>query len=45
MESGKRVSNTWVIYLKNWDNLPKGTLIPDNTIDSMVSVVKNGLYL
>src|SRR4030095_15715896 len=26
--SGERVSNTWVIYLRVGDNVPKGTLIP-----------------
>ena len=28
--SGERVSNTWVIYPEDWDNGPKGPLIPDN---------------
>ena len=27
-ESGERVSNTWVTYLLEWDNLLKGGLIP-----------------
>jgi hypothetical protein len=30
--SGERVSNTWVIYPKDWDNDPKGSLIPDNVV-------------
>ena len=27
--SGARVSNTWVIYLRDWDNSWKRLLIPD----------------
>ena|GEM_PF-633208 len=30
-DSGKRVSNTWVIYLRVRNNPPKGGLIPDKT--------------
>src|SRR6185503_1460333 len=30
--SGKRVSNTWVTYLRVGDNVPKGTLIPHNIL-------------
>ena len=30
--SGERVSNTWVTYPKDWDNTPKGVLIPDTFI-------------
>ena len=30
-DSGKRVSNTWVIYLEVRNNLPKGGLILDKT--------------
>ena len=30
-DSGKRVSNTWIIYLRAWDNIPKGVLIPHKT--------------
>ena len=29
--SGRRVSNTWVIYLRDWDNVWKRTLIPDKS--------------
>jgi hypothetical protein len=28
--SGERVSNTWATCLRDWDNVPKGTLIPDD---------------
>ena len=28
--SGARVSNTWVIYLRDWDNSWKRLLIPDD---------------
>src|SRR3954451_22345024 len=30
--SGKRVSNTWVTYLRVGDNVPKGTLIPHDIL-------------
>jgi hypothetical protein len=30
LASGERVSNTWVICPEDWDNGPKGPLIPDN---------------
>jgi hypothetical protein len=30
--SGERVSNTWVICPEDWDNGPKGPLIPDNVV-------------
>ena len=33
-DSGKRVSNTWVIYLRARDNIPKGVLIPNETTTS-----------
>ena len=29
--SGRRVSNTWVIYLRDWDNVWKRTIIPDDS--------------
>ena len=29
--SGRRVSNTWVIYLRDWDNSWKRLLIPDDS--------------
>ncbi len=45
MESGERVSNTWVIYLRDWNNLSKDGLIPDKTTISLDAVVKDGLYL
>ena len=37
-ESGARVSNTWIIYLKDWDNISKGMLIPDKHTDRMFCV-------
>ena len=40
--SGKRVSNTWIIYLRIGDNLPKGELIPNKTTVSHETVVKGG---
>ena len=43
--SGRRVSNTWVTYLRDWDNLPKGGLIPNETTVTHVTGVKGGLYL
>ncbi len=42
-DSGKRVRNTWVIYLKVRDNLPKGKLIPDKTTVSKRPRLKMGI--
>ena len=36
------MSNTWIIYLRIGDNLPKGELIPNKTTSSHEGVVKNG---
>ena len=41
-DSGKRVSNEWVIYLRVRDNIPKGVLIPDKTTTSHGVEVKDG---
>ncbi len=41
-DSGKRVSNTWVIYPRNRDNLPKGGLIPSKTTALHGAEVKDG---
>ncbi len=41
-DSGKRVSNTWVIYLRVRDNIPKGMLIPDKTTTPHGVEVKGG---
>ena len=30
--SGGRVSNTWVTYPGDWDNISKGVLIPDTLL-------------
>ena len=40
-DSGKRVRNTWVIFLRVRDNLPKGGLIPDKTTASTEAGVKD----
>ena len=40
--SGERVSNTWVTYFQDWDNLPKGGLIPDVMLGCDSSVLKDG---
>ena len=37
------MSNTWVIYLRDRDNLLKGGLISDNTFWAHVFKVKGGL--
>ena len=42
-DSGKRVSNAWVIYLRVRDNLPKGKLIPDKTTVSQKLRLKRGI--
>ena len=41
--SGERVSNTWVTCLRDWDNVPKGTLIPDN-VQPAKWVAPNGSF-
>ena len=41
-DSGKRVSNEWVIYLRDRDNIPKGVLIPDKTTVPHGTEVKDG---
>jgi hypothetical protein len=33
-ESGERVSNTWIIYLQDGDNLSKGWIIPNKMVAS-----------
>ena len=40
--SGARVRNTWVICHEVWDNLLKGELIPDVTIERHLPIVKAG---
>ena len=41
-DSGRRVNNTWVIYPRDGDNLPKGGLIPNDTRSSHEGFVKGG---
>ena len=41
-KSGKRVSNTWVIYLKVWNNPAKVGLMPNKTKRTHVRAVKDG---
>ena len=36
------MSNAWIIYLRDWDNIPKGVLIPDKTTAPHGAVVKDG---
>ncbi len=43
--SGVRVSNAWVIYLRIGDNVAKVTLIPNNIIETLVFMIKDGLSL
>ena len=43
--SGRRVSNAWVIYLRDWDNPGKLELIPDETTTSSEVAEKDGLSL
>ncbi len=38
------MSNTWIIYPKDWDNLPKGGLIPDITSDGIIMKLKAGTF-
>ena len=40
--SGRRVSNTWVIYPRVGDNISKDVLIPDDTSGSHGSEFKGG---
>ncbi len=40
-----RVSNAWVIYLRIGDNVAKVTLIPNNIIETLVFMIKDGLSL
>jgi hypothetical protein len=42
-DSGKRVSNAWVIFLWVRNNLPKGGLIPDETTFSKRTRLKAGI--
>ena len=42
VESGVRVSNTWVMYLHAGDNFPKGRLIPNVITITSVIVIKGG---
>ena len=41
--TGERVRNTWIIYLPDWDNWPKGLLIPDKPTASSDDEGKGGL--
>ncbi len=41
-ESGERVSNTWIIYLQDWDNHSKGWLIPNMMVAAHVAAIKGG---
>ena len=41
--SGARVSNTWVIYLRDWDNSWKRLLIPDDMYGDTFPYIKRGL--
>ena len=43
--SGARVSNTWVIYLRVWDNPGKLGLIPGKTTAPSGAAVKDGLSM
>ena len=42
MESGARVSNTWVMYLHAGDNFSKGKLIPNVIEVTSVISIKGG---
>ena len=42
LSSGARVSNTWVIFPRAGDNIPKGVLIPHKTTTSREVEVKAG---
>jgi hypothetical protein len=39
------VSNAWVTYPLDWDNSPKGVLIPDIVPGTLVLGMKGGLFL
>jgi hypothetical protein len=39
-DSGERVSNAWATCPKDWDNFPKGKLIPDTFVDTHVFTKK-----
>ena len=41
-ESGERVSNTWIICLRDGDNAPKGALIPNEMVVTQVAAIKGG---
>ena len=41
-DSGRRVSNTWVIYLQAGDNLAKARLIPNNISVAHAMEIKDG---
>ena len=41
-DSGRRVSNTWVIYPHVGDNISKEVLIPDDIIWSHDRIIKGG---
>ncbi len=43
MESGERVRNTWVIYLQDGGNFPKGELIPNMVLQRMLGTLKLGI--
>ena len=43
--SGERVSNTWATCPGDWDNTPKGVLIPDNIVCIAVQAIKDSLYM
>ena len=41
-ESGERVSNTWIIWLRDGDNSSKGLLIPNKMVVTQVAAIKGG---
>ncbi len=44
MESGERVSNAWVSYLKVGDNPPEGGLIPNVVAGCISGRLKVGIF-
>ncbi len=44
-QSGARVSNAWVIYLRVRDNSAKAVLIPDTMFKAQALIIKGGLYM
>ena len=40
VESGGRVSNTWIIWPTVWDSLAKVRVIPDTTVSTQVEIGK-----